>query len=82
MRRFLLLVTVVLLSGLIVLLAPGASAGPQPLPDAPCAATATAHESIPEGLMAHERVAHQHDFDADTVFGCYHFNPVISEPGE
>jgi hypothetical protein len=51
--------------------------GPQPMPDAACAApgNAIAHAAIsaPRG-PAHEEVPHLHDFDLDGVWACYHRN--------
>lgn len=82
-RRFSVVLAAIIGFVALVVVAPSASAqgGPQPLPDAACnAGTANAHGHIPAGV--HEQVAHLHDFDNDTIFGCYHGNPVNFEPGE
>lgn len=58
----------------------GATAGPQRMPDAACNQGTQNARNVGPGV--NERIPHQHDFDADGTFGCYHFNPAISERGE
>jgi hypothetical protein len=79
---FRLVLLVALLAAGLLLPAGGALAqgGPQPLPADACnEGTETAHAAIPqEDNAAHDRVPHQHTFDA--VTGCFHFNPTAEPP--
>ena len=71
---------VAVLAAMVLPASVGATAGPQPLPNSACnQGTQTARDG---GAGMNERIPHQHDFDADGTFGCYHFNPAISERGE
>lgn len=78
MKGRLLIVVITLFA--VMLLPTGAGAGPHRLPDAACnQGTQNAHDV---GANGSERIAHQHDFDADGTSGCYHFNAVKFEFGE
>jgi hypothetical protein len=72
MKRLALIL--VMLAYMTFLVMPAAAVGPQPLPDAACnQGTANAHA---QGAGGAEYIAHQHDFNSDGVFACYHRNPT------
>ena len=74
------LTTIAVFAAMVLPAGAGAVAGPQPLPEAACnQGTQNARNG---GARMSERIPHHHDFDADGTFGCYHFNPAISERGE
>jgi hypothetical protein len=56
----------------LALLADGALADTQRLPDAACNAG-----TLGTGIRG--PVPHYHDFDDDDVLGCYHRNPVLED---
>lgn len=82
MKRLFLVTALALLISLVSAVSVLA-VGPQPLPEAACAApgNAVAHGAIrASATIAHEEVPHLHDFDSDGIWACYHRN-VTYPPG-
>ena len=65
MKRVVLVVALALT--MLLLSVGSALAGPQPLPSAACNSGTLAHTQT-------ERIPHQHDFDGDLLWACYHSN--------
>ena len=78
MRKLLLAALPVPALAAFVFAAGAGAAGPQRLPDAACnQGTETAHA---QGAGGAESIPHQHDFDLDLIFACYHANPTAPPP--